>query len=639
MRVANTSGFSPTDAGTPLPPVTPARMRWNMSAAYTREHDGHTDARRFPHRVSVVPSGSESEEYVDSTSPVAASTVVEEPTRWTGRAQNPTRDAAADQSSNRSESSRLVTCRATSPWVRARSRPASSPNPANDPGAPSRVSRVVVGVGMGQASSVTGWRGVRGFRGDRGRGVTGPVSTGSSAGTVIGSGRGERGAGGDRSGEGGDVVVGEVRGADPADGAGAFDADVGDAGGGLADVVGAGAGVAGAVAEDHVDLEGVVQAQGDAGGEQVAPADDVLAGVLHRGEDGDPDRAALGQQQPEGLVDPPGRGPVGERGQGGELVDDHEHVRRPRTSDVLADPLGGECLGAGVHDGDEVLQQVAHRLGGGVLEPGEQSPAGPQLHPALGVDRPHLHPPRRDGRGEAVEEGPDHRALPGPGRAGDEHVGAEQAEPPQGPVLAPAHRHARDRRTVSSAGRGRMVLARASRRWSSTTAHPGVAGTRRASRAPKPCAIPSRRWATSSGVSPTGSRSHSRSMPAGVTVSFRSDGVARSGASAAVVGVGDEAGAGGDDRPVQPVDRHPPRHRHPRAHVRPVRARPDEPPHHQGHDQAEQRGEGDRVPGPGVEHHPADDEHGEDRGAEEEPHHPPREPRPASRRCGGRARR
>ena len=113
----------------------------------------------------------------------------------------------------------------------------------------------------------------------------------------------------------------------------------------------------------------------------------------------------------------------------------------PAPRDVLAHPLGGECLGAGVHDGDEVLQQVAHRLGGGVLEPGEQSPAGPQLHAALGVDRPHLHPPRRDGRGEPVEEGPDHRALPGPGGAGDEDVGAEQAEPPQGAVLAPAHRH------------------------------------------------------------------------------------------------------------------------------------------------------------------------------------------------------
>ena len=290
---------------------------------------------------------------------------------------------------------------------------------------------------------MTGWRGVRGLRGDRGRGVTGPVSTGSSAGTVTG--RGAVSAGPAVTESARSVTSSSVRyaDADPADGAGAFDADVGDAGGGLADVVGAGPGVAGAVAEDHVDLERVVQAQGDAGGEQVAPADDVLAGVLHRGEDGDPDRAALGQQQPQRLVDPPGRGPVGERGQGGELVDDHEHVRRPRPRDVLANPLGGECLGAGVHDGDEVLQQVAHRLGGGVLEPGEQPPAGPQLHAALGVDRPHLHPARRDGRGQPVQEGPDHRALPGPGRAGDEDVRAEQAKPPQGAVLAPAHRHPR----------------------------------------------------------------------------------------------------------------------------------------------------------------------------------------------------
>ena len=33
VTVAKTSGFSPTRSGTPLPPATPARMRWNMSAA------------------------------------------------------------------------------------------------------------------------------------------------------------------------------------------------------------------------------------------------------------------------------------------------------------------------------------------------------------------------------------------------------------------------------------------------------------------------------------------------------------------------------------------------------------------------------------------------------------------------------
>jgi hypothetical protein len=45
-------------SGTPLPPATPARMRWNMSAAYSREHDGHRAARRLPQRTWVTPSRS-----------------------------------------------------------------------------------------------------------------------------------------------------------------------------------------------------------------------------------------------------------------------------------------------------------------------------------------------------------------------------------------------------------------------------------------------------------------------------------------------------------------------------------------------------------------------------------------------------
>jgi hypothetical protein len=58
VRVANTSGFSATDSGTVLPPTTPARIRWSMSAAYSREHDGHSPARRLPQRTCVTPSGS-----------------------------------------------------------------------------------------------------------------------------------------------------------------------------------------------------------------------------------------------------------------------------------------------------------------------------------------------------------------------------------------------------------------------------------------------------------------------------------------------------------------------------------------------------------------------------------------------------
>jgi hypothetical protein len=50
-----------------------------MSAAYSREHDGHSVARRFPHRMWVTPSGSWLLLYEPMTSPVVRSTVTEEP--------------------------------------------------------------------------------------------------------------------------------------------------------------------------------------------------------------------------------------------------------------------------------------------------------------------------------------------------------------------------------------------------------------------------------------------------------------------------------------------------------------------------------------------------------------------------------
>ena len=42
VKVAKTSGCAATDSGTVFPPVTPARMRWNMSAVYSREQEGHS---------------------------------------------------------------------------------------------------------------------------------------------------------------------------------------------------------------------------------------------------------------------------------------------------------------------------------------------------------------------------------------------------------------------------------------------------------------------------------------------------------------------------------------------------------------------------------------------------------------------
>ncbi len=58
VTVAKTNGFSATVAGTVLPPATPARIRWNMSPAYSREQEGHSLARRLPQRTWLTPMGS-----------------------------------------------------------------------------------------------------------------------------------------------------------------------------------------------------------------------------------------------------------------------------------------------------------------------------------------------------------------------------------------------------------------------------------------------------------------------------------------------------------------------------------------------------------------------------------------------------
>lgn len=97
--------------------MTPARISWNMSAAYKREQDGHTDSRRLQQRTTVEPSASSADEYVDSTSPVVLSKVVDVPTRWIGFEQNPTRDAASDHASKSLDSRRATICFVTaSPW-------------------------------------------------------------------------------------------------------------------------------------------------------------------------------------------------------------------------------------------------------------------------------------------------------------------------------------------------------------------------------------------------------------------------------------------------------------------------------------------------------------------------------------------
>ena len=103
---------------------------------------------------------------------------------------------------------------------------------------------------------------------------------------------------------------------------------------------------------------------------------------------------------------------------------------------VLAKSVGRQRHAASGLELDQLLEQVAHRLGGATLEPGEGGAAEAELHAALGVDGPHLHPPLPDGRRQAVDQGPQHGALAGPGRAGDQDVGALEAETPGREVVS-----------------------------------------------------------------------------------------------------------------------------------------------------------------------------------------------------------
>lgn len=142
MTVANTNGFSATAAGTVLPPATPARISWNMSPAYNREHDGHSAALRLPHRTWVTPSGSSALEYAVRISPVVVSIRSEWPCSRTGLEQFPTRASASDQASKRPEGNSSPICASTAGVSGGRSSPVSSPWPGNSCG--NRAGRVSV---------------------------------------------------------------------------------------------------------------------------------------------------------------------------------------------------------------------------------------------------------------------------------------------------------------------------------------------------------------------------------------------------------------------------------------------------------------------------------------------------------------
>jgi hypothetical protein len=91
--VTNNRGDAETATGTDSPPRRPAATTRYASNRYKREHDGHTDARRFPHRTETEPSGSPADEKVCSNTPVERSTTQRDPANNTGCAH---RDGAAE---------------------------------------------------------------------------------------------------------------------------------------------------------------------------------------------------------------------------------------------------------------------------------------------------------------------------------------------------------------------------------------------------------------------------------------------------------------------------------------------------------------------------------------------------------------
>ena len=117
-----------------MPPATPARISWNMSAAYSREQDGHSLARRLPQRTWVTPSGSSSLLYEETISPVLVSIVSERPRSRIGCAQFPTRASASDQASKSRDTSRSRICCSTPADSVGRSSGACSPNPGKASG-------------------------------------------------------------------------------------------------------------------------------------------------------------------------------------------------------------------------------------------------------------------------------------------------------------------------------------------------------------------------------------------------------------------------------------------------------------------------------------------------------------------------
>ena len=123
VRVANTSGLSATDCRDGLPPVTPARIRWNMSAAYSRA------ARRALRRAPVAaPHVGHPERLVGArstsprTSPVVASIGLRR-TRPAGSAWRSSRPGPAPRTSRRSPATPRKSATDAAPQDPAAARP------------------------------------------------------------------------------------------------------------------------------------------------------------------------------------------------------------------------------------------------------------------------------------------------------------------------------------------------------------------------------------------------------------------------------------------------------------------------------------------------------------------------------------
>ena len=105
------------------------------------------------------------------------------------------------------------------------------------------------------------------------------------------------------------------------------------------------------------------------------------------------------------------------------------------TLALVAAGVSGQAGGPASHEGDGVVEQVGHGFEVVAGEAGEQGPTGPEFHAPFGVDGPDLHGPGGDGRAQAPDQRPQHRALARPGDPGHQDVRAGHPHPPGGAVL------------------------------------------------------------------------------------------------------------------------------------------------------------------------------------------------------------